>query len=57
MMWFEDQRGVWKYYTTEDDKYSMMESNVREGCDDVYLAIMMRYKVMSLKKVAEGTVR
>ena len=24
-VWMEDQRGVWKYYTTEDDKYSMSE--------------------------------
>ena len=44
MMWFEDNRGVWKYYTTEDDKYSMTEPNLWEGCHDAYLALMMRYE-------------
>ena len=46
MMWFEDARGVWKYYTTEDDKYSVTEPNLWEGCHDAYLALMMRYEAL-----------
>ena len=43
-MWHEEQRGVWKYYTTENDKYSMTEMNLWEMCQDAFLAIMMRYE-------------
>ena len=39
----EDQRGVWKYYTTEDDKYAMSEPNLWDMCHDAYLATLMRY--------------
>ena len=42
-MWHEEGRGMWKYYTTENEKYSMTEPCLWEMCQDAYLALMMRY--------------
>ena len=35
-VWLEDQRGVWKYYTTEDDRHSMGEENLYGACARIH---------------------
>ena len=42
----EEGSGMWKYYTTENEKYSMTEPCLWEMCQDAYLALMMRYDGM-----------
>jgi hypothetical protein len=42
-MWHAEGSGVWKYYTTENEKYSMTEPCLWEMCQEPYLALMMRY--------------